>query len=182
MNAEVLAVTEIQWCRVRIECRGSEHAVRADDDALDRGQLRQRDVAIDFPQVPPGAHPVGDNLHPRGDAVENMRHLIGKGGGKVACLGVGVSHCGLPRADYRLKDDSPHGQDDQTAENDDPALDSLGPVARIGAEETEQWRPPNLRKAAYWQETIKNPLKRVCMDNGQLMLVTESYARQELLL
>ncbi len=109
-----------------------------------------------------------------------MPHLIGKGSGKVACLGVSVSHCRLPRADDRLKDDSPHGQDDQTAENDDPALDSLGPVARVDAEKTEQWRPLDLWMGTYWRKTIKNLLKRVCMDIGQLTPVVKSYVRQEL--
>src|SRR5206468_2879034 len=104
MNADMLAVAEVEGLRRRVESSREELAVGSDDGGLDRRARQQRDLArpvMDIELAALRAYALRDDLHRAGDVVENLGHLAGEGDREISPLRPGAIHrrlsCGHDR-------------------------------------------------------------------------------------
>ena len=134
VNAEMLAVVEVDRLRRWVEGSGDELAIGPDNGTLGRGARQQGDLAcpvmdIEFAMRSP--HAPGDDFHSSGDPVENMRDLILKGDREISSLRAGAIERCLSRGHDRGPGHHPHRRDDQDAKGDDFARDDPGAAARV---------------------------------------------------
>src|SRR4029077_5227437 len=133
MNADMLAVAEVEGLRRRVEGGRDKLAVGPDDCPLDRRTRKQRDLAgpvTNIELTTRSAYMLRDDLHRATDAAEDVGHLAGKGDREISPLRTGAIHRRLSCGHDRGAGHHPHRRDDHDADSDDLTGNKPGTVPR----------------------------------------------------